>query len=683
MSFDDRTFGDIEIADALDTCMRAWREGWEVLPPKTVSAYADDKRKLPPGAASEPGQWRTSRTPFLREIQDCLSAHSPVRQCALRKSTQIGGSEVVFNLIACTIEEAPAAMLLVLPTIAFAHDWVDQRFNPAVELMPGLKRRLGSRRSRDSGNRTLSKRFPGGHFFITGANSSAGLAGKPIKILILDEVDKYPRNLDKQGSAKTQAIRRTSTHPERKIFILSSPSVKGASEIDDEFEAGDQRYYNVPCPLCYQKQVLEDSQITPDGKYLCIHCGKLIDEAYKEWMLQEVSDARPFGACWIPTKTDGDPTIRSYHIWAAYTPVGLGYSWKEIAAMRDAALKDPEKAIEYNNTILGTSHDSSTMRLDHEELRKRHGQWKTRTVPQGVLVVTVGVDVQINRFDVSFVGWGRGERAWILDWQSLPADPTVAADYDQLDELMTAPLVNDYGVQIRPSMMAIDSGKWTHDVYAYVRRSPQKVIAVKGYENKDRPIILRGTPVDLRLNGRVIPKGVKVWPLGTRQAKDTLVGRLAGDEQRAAEGRFFSFPEDLPDEYYEQLGVEKFNEQLDRWICPRGKRNEALDTLVYAYAAALHPSVHIHKHRDPEWGALEAHYEPASRDLFAASQRPAPRGAGATSSAPAASPSLPEGPATQTVAPALAPVSTPQKTAGPKVPRTRDIEPDSGRGWGI
>jgi phage terminase large subunit GpA-like protein len=165
-------------------------------------------------------------------------------------------------------------------------------------------------------------------------------------------------------------------------------------------------------------------------------------------------------------------------------------------------------------------------------------------------------------------------------------------------------------------MMAIDSGNWTHEVYAYVRRTRHPVMAVKGLSTGGKQIVHRFSEQDVRWNGRVIRNGVRLWPVGTDTAKNTLIGRLVADGEREADQRYFRFAEDTPEEFFDQLTAEKFDERRKRWVKTKGRRNEALDCLVYAYAAALHPHVALHKKRDADWTALEAVYEPAHVDLF-------------------------------------------------------------------
>ncbi len=598
---------DVALASGWDVAFDSWQRGWTQPPAISVSDWADKHRKLPKEGASEPGSWLTSRMPFLREPMDCLSVESSVREVTIKKSTQVGGTEVGINWLGYIIEHAPGPVMYVLPTIDTARKFSEQRLTPTINLMPELRDLIPPARSRDSGNTTLMKKFPAGLLVLSGANSSASLASLPIKYLVLDELSKYPDDLDDQGSAEAQAERRTSSFFRRKILRISSPGIKDACAIDRAYLAGDQRQYHVPCPHCAAAQVLQIDQLTDDGDFLCITCGKLIGEHHKPDMLER--------GHWVAKYPDR--TARSYHIWAAYTAIGLGYTWREIATMRAAARKDPALQVTFVNTILGESYEGASQKVEANEVKERAGKWVRRTIPRGGLVATAGVDVQVNRFAVQVVVWGRNEQAFIVDYVELPADPTRREDWDILWDFLAQPIVNCAGIQLRISAAAVDSGNWTQEVYNAVRPlQTQGVMAIKGSKDPTRPIIGRASKQEVDGKGRTNRRGVQLWMVGVNSAKSTLMQRLLGDQDREEDNRLLHFPGDMPDDYYTMLTAERFDLSAKRWLKKSGARNEALDTLVYAYAAALSPNVRIHVKRDADWALLEAKLEPPSGDLF-------------------------------------------------------------------
>jgi len=605
---------DVELPSGVELVQESWRRGWTIPEPITLSAWADRYRKLPKEGSSEAGDWYTSRMPFLRAIMDCLHRESTVRETTIKKSTQVGGTEVGINWLGYIIEHAPASVMYVLPTIDTARKFSEQRLAPAINLMPVLQERIPPARSRDSGNTTLMKKFPGGVLVLSGANSSASLASMPIMYLILDELSKYPTDLDDQGGAEQQALRRTSSYVRRKILRISSATIKDACAISTAYDAGDQSQYRVPCPHCAHKQVLVIDQITDDGQYLCISCGQLISEHHKTRMLEAGE--------WIARFPERSATHRSFHIWSAYAAIGLGYTWLEIADMRAEARKDPAKEVVFVNTILGEAYEGASQKVEAHDLQQRAGKWVRRTVPRGGFILTAGVDVQVNRFAVQIVAWGRNEQAFIVDYVELPADPTRKEDWDILWEFLAQPIANAAGITLQISAAAVDSGNWTQEVYNAVRpRQSQGVMAIKGSKDATKPIIGRASKQEVDTKGRTQRRGVNLWIIGVNSAKSTLMQRLLGDTDRDDEARLIHFAADLPDDYYTMLTAERFDLAAKRWLKKKGARNEALDTLVYAYAAALSPSIRIHVKREADWAAIESKIEPPSGDLFTA--RPA------------------------------------------------------------
>lgn len=607
---------DVDLASGADVVLDSWRRGWTIPEPITLSAWADKYRKLPKEGSSEAGDWYTSRMPFLREIMDCLHRESTVREVTIRKSTQVGGTEVGINWLGYIIAHDPAPVMYVLPTIDTARKFSEQRLTPAINLMPVLQERIPPARSRDSGNTTLMKKFPGGVLVLSGANSSASLASMPIKYLILDELSKYPTDLDEQGGAEQQALRRQSSFVRRKTLRISSPTIKDACAITAAYEAGDQSQLFLPCPHCGHKQVLTIDQITDDGQYLCTGCGKLIQEHHKTLMLEAGE--------WVAGLPERSATHRSFDIWSADAAIGLGYTWREIADLRAEARKDPAKEVVFVNTILGKDYEGASQKVEANDLQQRAGKWVRRTVPRGGFILTAGVDVQVNRFAVQIVAWGRNEQAFVVDYVELPADPTRKEDWDILWEFLAQPVANAAGITLHISAAAVDSGNWTQEVYNAVRpRQSHGVMAIKGSKDATKPIIGRASKQEVDTKGRTQRRGVNLWVIGVNSAKSTLMQRLLGDTDRDEDSRMIHFPADLPDDYYTMLTAERFDLAAKRWLKKKGARNEALDTLVYAYAAALSPSIRIHVKREADWAAMEAKLEPANDDLFTTRAPPA------------------------------------------------------------
>ncbi len=248
-------------------------------PPWTVSQWSDKNCHLATVSSPEPGLWRTSRTPYLREIMNNLSVYSPVETTVVMKGAQIGMSEAGMNFCGYAIHHAPGPALYVMPTVDTVKKLSKTRLEPMIRNSPVLSERIAPPRSRDSGNPMLSKEFDGGVLLLTGANSAAGLRSMPIRYLILDEVDAYPTNVDNEGDPVQLAIKRTANFIGRKIFLLSIPANHATGRINAEYNKGDKRLYHVGWKGCGVLQPIVWASIKwPKGEpdkavFVCRECG--------------------------------------------------------------------------------------------------------------------------------------------------------------------------------------------------------------------------------------------------------------------------------------------------------------------------------------------------------------------------------------------------------------------------
>ncbi len=585
-----------------------WRAGWTPEPRQSVSEWADANRVLPQKAASEPGRWKTSRTPYLREIMDCLSDHHPAQEVVFMASIQVAKSEAGLNWVGYTIDRTPGPMLAVLPTVEVAERWSKQRLASMIADSPRLRAKIAPSRSRDSSNTTSTKEFPGGILIIGGANSAASLSSMPIKKLLLDEVDRYPLELEEEGDPIDIAEGRTNNFPRRKVFKTSSPTIESLSRINRAWKLSDQRRYFVPCPECGEKQVLKwDGLKWPEGKpeqarYACEHCGALIAENAKKRMLENGE--------WRATHP-GRLTV-GFHLNALYSPIGLGRTWAQHARRYVEVRNDPVRLKVFVNQTLGECWEDPEEKLDWEELKGRVEPYGLRQVPPGAVILTAGVDVQKNRLEVQICGWGRGEQCWAgLDWHYILGDPSRDDVWQALDEyLFERPLQAPSGARMRIASVGVDSNYLTDDVLRYTRtRKHLGVFALRGLSQRGRQVIGRPSRVDLKTTGGVKKLGAEQWQIGVDTAKTRLFQRIAGDRAHAlASDRLVHFGEDLPDDYFMQITAEVFDPNKRAYVKLHGRPNEGLDTLVYAMAAAMHPRVRVHTMRDADWDREEEQY---------------------------------------------------------------------------
>ena len=497
----------------------------------TVSQWADRYRFLAPVSSAEPGRYRTARTPYLRKIMDCLSVHDPHRKVVFVKAAQIGGTEAGSNFLGYCMHIAPGPVMFVQPTDDMVKRLSKGRIDPLIESCPELLQRVAPSKSRDSNNTINQKNFNGGVLIMAGANSAAGLRSVPIRYLILDEVDAYPQDLDGEGSPIDLAIARTRTFPNRKIFMLSTPTIEGLSAIEREFLETDQNYYHVPCPFCGGMQRLVFSNLKweqghPESvRYRCEHCGELIAERYKVEMLAAGE--------WLPERPEKvSSDVIGFHLNSLYSPYGW-HSWEQIVRDFLAARDNQSKLKVFVNTTLGQTWAERGEAPPFKNLYNRRETYRTNTVPDDVCFLTAGVDVQRDRLELEIVG----------------------------------------------------------HVYAFCRRfSADKVVPVKGQDHLGVSFAPPKT-VDVTRSGKKVGS-MRLYNVGVSFLKSELYAclRLEKDSNGVPPPNYCHFPE-YDEHYFRGLTAEEQVVKVVRgyrrpqWV-KRYERNEPLDCRIYARAAA-------------------------------------------------------------------------------------------------
>lgn len=610
-------------ADAIGILRAAFREA--LAPPErlSVSEWADRHRKLTSKSSSEPGQWRTDRVPYVREIQDLLSWDSDVETIVWMKGSQVAGTETLLNWAGYTIDVDPWPMMIVEPSVKpLAERLSKQRLEPMIEASARLREKVSPARARDSGNTTYSKEFPGGILLLTGANSAAGLRMAPIAKLGLDEIDEYPPDVEGQGDPLELAKARTRRFPRRKIYAVSSPTIEGASHIARLFEATDQAYYHVPCPDCghMQKLVwaqikyerdLSDQPIPETTRYCCASCGVLIPEHKKSWMFERGQ--------WISVHPERRGKTRGFHLSALYSPVGT-FSWAECVELWRDAQGNPDRLKTFVNTILGETWKGVGDSPPWERLYNRRETYKIGVVPKGPVILTAGVDVQGGaagnaRIEYEVVGWGPRLESWSIEYGVIMGALAEEATRIELVRRLERqfPIAGAPSVRMPVRMIAVDAGFDTQEVYRFVRsRSPQQWIAVKG---QSRYPLLVGHPTraDVLAHGRTARRGLRSWPVGVDIAKRELYAWLKVEAPTDPNvsgypGGWCHFPEYAP-EWFRQLCSERAVPKKDargfvRWQWEASGRNEALDCRVYARAAAA--VLQLDRYTPADWQKLAA-----------------------------------------------------------------------------
>ena len=604
-----------------DDIRRAWYDGLTPDPLLSVSEWAQQHRVLTSRASAEPGRYRIARTPYMRDILDALSPADPARRVVFMKAAQVGATEGGNNWIGYAIHQAPGPMLAVQPTVELAKRNSRQRIDPLIEESAALRERVRPARSRDSGNTMLSKEFPGGILIMTGANSAVGLRSIPARYILLDEVDAYPASADEEGDPVTLAEARSLTFAHRrKVLLISTPTVKGFSRIEREYEASDRRRYFVPCPHCGHMQWLQFERLRWEkGKpetaaYHCASCETPIAEHHKTAMLAAGE--------WRATAEADDPTTIGFHVSALYSPPGWK-SWADIARDKESAKGSDEAERAFRNIVLGETWVETGEAPDWQRLYDRRERWAPGTVPNGGLFLTAGADVQKDRIEVDVWAWGRGLESWLIDHMVIEGGPERAEPWAALDRLLGQVWPHEGGAHIGLAKLAIDTRYAELQVYGWARRvGLAQVAPVTGNKGFNQASPVSGpTHVDASDGGKRLRRGVRRYgvAVSTFKAETYRFLRLERPtEEERAGGKVYPpgtvhLPHWVEDEWLKQFVAEQLVTVRTRRGFPRlewqklRERNEALDCRVYARAAAWIAGAD----RFPErrWRRLEAALE--------------------------------------------------------------------------
>jgi phage terminase large subunit GpA-like protein len=583
-------------------------------PPKLrLSEWADANFALSAESAAEPGRWRSLA--YQRGIMNAIT-DPDVERVSVKKAARIGYTKMVDAAIGYYIHNDPCPIMVVQPTVEDAEGYSKEEIAPMVRDCDVLTSLVGAappRRGRpkkgakgESSTKTsaetiLHKSFPGGVLSMVGANSGRGFRRVSRRVVIFDEVDGYPASAGNEGDPIKLGERRAEYYWNRKIIAGSTPLIAGASRIEELYNAGDRRRFYVPCPHCQHMDFLRFSQEYGEGEgghlmkwdddpalahFVCSNkdCGKKIEEASKRDMI-EAGEWRAAG------EFNGHA---SFSIWTAYS-LSPNASWQQIAKEFLDAKNDPLKLKTFVNTVLGETWQERGEAPEWERLRNRSGGYRIGTVPDGVIVLTCGVDVQKDRFYYEVVGWGANKESWSIDAGEIHGETADEAAWQKLDdELLARAYFGVDGVAYTISQLAVDSGYNTQMAYAWARGKP-RVMTVKGQGGARLQLLGSPSKVDIKLNGQRVARGHKLWPVGVDVAKSEFYGWLRLDlgDGKTPSG-YCHFPGGYGDWYYKQITAEhmittrsKAGLTKREWHVIPGRANHILDCRVYSRAAAV------------------------------------------------------------------------------------------------
>ncbi|QGQ97071.1 phage terminase large subunit family protein [Paenibacillus psychroresistens] len=568
----------------------------------TVSEWADRYRILSSVSSAEAGPWNTNRAPYQRGPFDAITDPN-IETIVLKWASQLGKTEGLLNAIGFHTDHEPAPMMLLQPTLELAQAFSKDRLAPMYKKSPKLREVVGSGKSRDGGNTLLHKTFAGGHITMAGANSPASLASRPIRIVFCDEVDRYPASAGKEGDPVALVTARMETFWNRKRVLVSTPTIKGSSRIENFYEDSTQEEWCVPCPSCDELQPFSWKQIkfeyddikmkTTSVAHSCRYCGVLHSE-------QEWKAGMEYKGKWIARKQHAD--TRGFHLNQLASTFS---SWPRIVQKFKTAEKlvkkgDIELMKVWVNTVLAEEWEEKGEKIDESVLMNRREKYHA-DVPEGVKILTAAVDTQDNRFEVEIMGWGANHESWRIEYHKIYGDLKQPQVWKDLDEYLQRVWKDEHGREFRVAVSCMDSGgHFTNEVYKFCKdRFTRRLFAIKGEspgDGKYLPLVA-GTSTSNRYNATVVR-------LGVDEGKAKVMALL---QQKADQPGYCHFPlttrekdRGYNEEYFDGLTAEELRTRYKMgipytvWVKIKA-RNEPLDLAVYNRAAIeiLNPNLDV------------------------------------------------------------------------------------------
>ncbi|MCP4748091.1 MAG: hypothetical protein GY874_18435 [Desulfobacteraceae bacterium] len=581
-----------------------------------ISDYIEGRRILPPNTPF-PGFWENVRTPYMVEVMDNMSPFSPIQHTGLMAGAQIGKTAgAAENAIAYWMDESPAPVLMMSATDELLEEWAGLRLEPLIDSC-GYRHKIvaqvENRKSRRSGDKSTSKTFVGGFLLMASAQSPGKQRSKSIRVLIRDEIDGAPEQLRTgEGNWLEVSAARTNAYGGRKkILDISTPTTWEKSAIFRLYEDGDQRKFLVPCPWCKKKQILDfGSGQTQHGLkaetkagrlvrayYICEHCREAIFNHHKTEMLKV--------GTWQPTAISSSDLLRTYQISTLYSPVGM-LSWTAMWQEYQKALKTPEGMRSFVNLYLGLPFKESGSKPDIATVIELRGGYRQSTIPDGVLYLTAGIDVQRGsekdeanpaRLEMEVMGIGAGYRTWSICYKRFEGeigDPYAGAWKKLHEWAKKGGLVftRSDGVKFAVEIVFIDSGdgNFMDVVYRFTTRW-QNTYPSKGFSALKRRKGETGDEAGpqnfKRYRAKKIDEDTTLLEMSTNYYKTNLYNNLKIPRQDLDPQRpgFCDFPIDYGQKYFRMLTAEE-KRRDQSFHCPSGARNEALDCRVMAQCAA-------------------------------------------------------------------------------------------------
>lgn len=578
--------------DALAAALADARRRNLLPPPKlTASQWANTYAVLSRETSAQTGRFRGFR--YQDQIADAVTDPT-VEEVTVMKSARVGFTKILDNIIGYYLHQDPCPILMVQPRVEDAEDYSSTEIEPMLRDTPVLAEIAGDLKAKDSKQKLAKRVFRNGaSISFVGANSPGGFRRITARVILCDEVDGYPASgAGEEGDQIALAKMRGETFWNRKLVVGSTPTIKGISRIEKRFQQSDMRRCYVPCPHCGEMQPLEwGGRDTPHGIkwkrdadgnhlpetacYVCVN-GCIIEEVEKPAMVA----AGEFRAT-APFKGHA-----GFHIWAGYS-LHVNASWSKLVAEFLRVKDDPLQLQTFVNLVLGdTFEDRGDGALEEGKLLARAENWAAE-VPDGVAVITAGLDTQGDRVEIEVVGWGRNEESWSIAHHVIEGDPDTAELWDRVDAYLKRRWRRADGRPFEVMAACVDSGgHHTQRVYEFAKaRLGRRIWAIKGESAKGGA---RSPVWPVKRPSSRTKATFRPVILGVNAAKDVIRTRLHIAEPGPG---YMHFPADRDINYFAQLVSERLvvkslaGQRFRVWELPPGRANEALDCRVYAYAA--------------------------------------------------------------------------------------------------
>jgi phage terminase large subunit GpA-like protein len=599
-------------------------------------------RRLSAKSSAKEGRYNPDLTPWVFGMHAALDDPT-IQKIVAEKSAQIAWTDgVIMNYVGKRIHTDPCPMVVLFPKLKTAQSFQKEKLDPAIEATPALSAIIPISKKRDTNNLWNRKEFPRGFLKLVTSNAPDEVKSTSAPVVIVEEPDDTNENVKEQGDSITLLEERTKSYSDRrrKVILGGTPTVEGFSRIHQAYQASDQRVYLVQCPDCNERHELafENVHWSSDAPaehpvfgraqpetahYVCPHCGSIWNDSKKFRAVLQTSRLENYG--WVATAhAPGTAGFRICELVSGFPGSRMEVIVRKfLVALHALKQGDDTKMRSFVNNTEGRPYRIKSGLPELDELATRALDYEPFTVPDGGLLLTIGIDVQHNRLAIVIRAWGRGEESWLVAWGEVFGnvmdqgnDPLSRGVWGALTTILTSGYRHETGGVLRIRAASIDSsdGNTSDAVYKYVRAARGRgipIMAIKGA--RDVGVEIFAAPrqsIDTNQeNSKAAKYGLRSFPVGTVKAKDLILGnRMQLEGEGPGRMHWYRL---VRDDYLRQLTAEVKvpGRRGGRpvWQVKVGARNEALDGEVYALHAAR--SLKTHLFSEAHWLVEQARFQ--------------------------------------------------------------------------